>query len=76
MKWISVKERLPEKDKDVLVSNEHGEMFVGDYIPKFKEWYIPATGYYPTHWAELPAPPMVTHEQQIGSASYIKTDKD
>lgn len=65
MKWIKCSEQFPDKGKDVLVSNEHGEMFVGDYDPTFEKWYVPAGGYYPTYWTELPEPPIKTNNLKL-----------
>ena len=64
--WISVKDRLPEKNKDVLVFTELGKMAVAFYEGGIY-WYLYAGddgegGYEPsgekiTHWAQLPNPP-------------------
>lgn len=55
--WISVKERLPEQYKKVLVSN--GEYrWVSSYLDSVGLFYElrPFTGQ-PTHWMPLPEPP-------------------
>ena len=64
--WISVKDRLPEKNKDVLIFTELGKMAVAFYEGGIY-WYLYAGddgegGYEPsgekiTHWAQLPKPP-------------------
>lgn len=64
--WISVKDRLPEKNKDVLVFTELGKMAVAFHEGGIY-WYLYAGddsegGYEPsgekiTHWAQLPNPP-------------------
>lgn len=57
-KWISVNERLPEEDKDVLIyvpsKNGDSAHWVRDYHINGK-WII--HGYEPTHWMPLPEPP-------------------
>ena len=64
--WISVKDRLPEKNKDVLIFTELGKMAVAFYEGGIY-WYLYAGddgegGYEPsgekiTHWVQLPKPP-------------------
>lgn len=53
--WISVKDRLPEKNTDVLIYNI--EEYIGsDFLTKDGKWFwneeLP-----PTHWMPLPEPP-------------------
>ena len=53
--WISVKDRLPEKNTDVLIYNI--EEYMGtDFLTKDGKWFwneeLP-----PTHWMPLPEPP-------------------
>ena len=66
--WISVKDRLPQKDKDdkdwsvpVLYYYYHIRdwMFVGMYCFKDKHWYGDNAGSqnHTTHWMPLPNPP-------------------
>lgn len=62
MKWISVKERLPDKElEDVLIfPNSFGEVSFG-YCLKDGTWWSPVgedpENMDPTHWMPLPAPP-------------------
>ena len=65
MTWISVKERLPEISKTVLVWTLSGECFVGRMswwwdMPRWVSY--PGSSdlayrVYPTHWTELPEGP-------------------
>lgn len=73
MEWISVNDRFPEKDVQVLIyerfSNEPGLMAVSywdgtyDEYNGFKTYKFPDGQdeqpgfYYPTHWMPLPEPP-------------------
>ena len=55
MEWISIKDRLPEIDKDVLVVDCNiYEVCIYDGV----EFRTIDYGYfYPTHWMSLPEPP-------------------
>ena len=66
--WISVKERLPEYDDDVLLwASSWDHVYVG-YWRHSEEWIgrhraesegpLPTTD--PTHWMPLPPPPDTT----------------
>ena len=64
--WISVNERMPEPDKDVLLCFGLGDfrMAVGGKYELDEGWYsITDAEYYtdcdttPTHWMPLPDPP-------------------
>lgn len=64
--WISVNERMPEPDKDVLLCFGLGDfrMAVGGKYELDEGWYsITDAEYYtdcdttPTHWMPLPEPP-------------------
>jgi hypothetical protein len=56
--WISVKERLPEYDVDVLTI-EDGEMEVNAVSEYTQWWWSSDEGFErnPTHWQPLPEPP-------------------
>jgi hypothetical protein len=58
-KWISVEERLPDKDADVLFYGE----WIGVSGTKYREIYLTSIkeflyqGYKPIAWMPLPEPP-------------------
>ena len=64
--WVSVKDRLPEENKDVLVFTELGKMAVAFYEGGIY-WYLyigdngeggyELNGEKITHWVQLPKPP-------------------
>lgn len=67
-KWVSVKDRLPENDRFVLVCNDDGHMLVAQYIEETVQWQYKYTNYDVDvwddeeqgpvcWWAELPEPP-------------------
>lgn len=57
MEWISVKNRLPEKDGIYLVfGNTTGGGFGIDMARFFEVEFIKMNQ--PTHWMELPPPPI------------------
>ena len=64
-KWISVKERLPEKDQYVLISNGKsicvGELFLLPYTLTGDLMWVTDNGFVRdvTHWMPLPEPPEV-----------------
>ena len=60
VKWISVKERLPEEYTKALVATEDGQMLVAAYTSD--GWMYPCYGEKPTHWMTLPEPPEVADE--------------
>lgn len=57
-KWISVKDRLPEKWQNVLTVRTDGK-FRFDFIGSLDVWYedVNFVGYPVTHWMPLPQPP-------------------
>ena len=58
MKWISVKDRLPEIDDSVIVAFDNGDVDHDWFDTEFKHW---ARLRYDTrnitHWMPLPKPP-------------------
>jgi hypothetical protein len=59
-KWVSVEERLPERNEQVLVIDECG-VTVGSYSPMLEDWWSlrgdrMAPGPVVTHWMPLPSP--------------------
>lgn len=62
IKWISVKEQLPEKFISVLIhipSETPYPVVREGYIGEYGEWVCPILRYpiYVTHWAKMPEPP-------------------
>lgn len=61
--WISVKDRLPDNIKDVIVYDEYGLMYLAYYHPFRKYWLYVFTGkecaHKITHWMPLPEPPEI-----------------
>ena len=59
--WISVKDRLPEDDKEVLAyDSEHKEIVIAFYDSEYEEWTY--DDWYDgeiTHWQPLPELPEV-----------------
>ncbi len=63
MEWISIEEKLPERQLDVIGSNSQDE-WVGMIYYDGDNWYnnndfkgdCPC---YPTHWMPLPEPPKI-----------------
>ena len=65
--WISVKDRLPNKQGHYLVYTEEDGVFSAEYDPKRKRasWTDDYEGYCDldvTHWMPLPTPPKVNHD--------------
>lgn len=66
--WVSVKDRLPENSRFVLVCNDDGHMMVAQYIEETAQWQYKYTNYDVDvwddeeqgpvcWWVELPEPP-------------------
>jgi len=59
VEWISVKDRIPEPEVDILIYTAHGCIYTAEYCPGF--FYPNYEGRFGfndiTHWAELPEPP-------------------
>ena len=58
-RWVSVKDRLPEDEEEVLIY-EVGEMYIATYTIKhfftdFNEDNVAI--HHPSHWMSLPEPP-------------------
>ena len=61
-KWISVEERLPEPDKNVLTLKNRKRVRIGYYSEDCEEWVINDMIAYDediTHWMPLPTVPEV-----------------
>ena len=54
--WISVKDRLPEDEKSVLVITKNGKPWVAHYDLKWRGWRTSGSTTI-THWMPLPEPP-------------------
>lgn len=61
-KWISVKDRLPEPKKDVLVYSEieHPHKIRVDFLKASGQWF---NSFHVTHWMSLPQPPEKENEE-------------
>ena len=60
--WISVKDRLPDTDREVLVYDLDFGCFVLSY--RGMEWEdIPVIHPHITHWRELPKPPRMEEKE-------------
>ena len=56
--WISVKDRLPEEDTDVLVANGMGIEIAAYTTNPVKQWYgMNGQDVYAKYWTPLPEPP-------------------
>lgn len=59
-KWISVEDRLPKPDKNVLTLKNRKRVRIGYYSEDCEEWVINNMVAYDeciTHWMPLPEPP-------------------
>jgi Protein of unknown function (DUF551). len=53
MKWISVKERLPENGQECIFCDIRGHRFIVEYDDQtYMPWFEEVT-----HWQPLPEPP-------------------
>lgn len=58
MGWISVKDRLPERDGSYIVhSSKSGSVFVAHFWAGHRRWSQKSHNKYITHWMPLPEPP-------------------
>lgn len=57
--WISVNDRLPDTDLDVIICTKCGSVRFGWYNPELQVWFdiYGITIKSVTHWRELPDPP-------------------
>lgn len=70
--WVSVEERLPDSQADVLVVafwHENWQTMIGWYSDTVKKWRVitPHGEREPggvTHWMPLPAPPKKEHDHE------------
>ena len=61
--WISVKDRLPDTDREVLVYDLHLGCFV--LSCRGMEWAdLPTIHPHITHWRELPDPPRMEESKE------------
>ena len=61
--WISVKDRMPEPKKDVLVYSEieHPHKIRVDFLKVSGQWF---NSFHVTHWMPLPEPPKEQTERE------------
>jgi hypothetical protein len=59
--WVSVKERLPEDSKKILLYHQDGRTLFGLWSNRKEGWYFDSFGPWEkdevTHWMPLPEPP-------------------
>ena len=62
--WISVRDRLPDSYRDVIVCMETREVYCGWYATDSRIWHNMNVSEIEsvTHWRELPAPPRMEGE--------------
>jgi hypothetical protein len=86
MDWISVKDKLPEEDRNVILFSRN-EVFCGNlYVVKNKVfWGIQGCdgicyGFYekgePTHWMPLPNPPDINSCQDEHDINLCQKEKN
>lgn len=57
MKWISVKERMPELKEEIICCSEEGYISVEKYRGGDDIYCDSTDSGYATHWMPLPEPP-------------------
>lgn len=64
--WISVKDRLPDTDRDIIMCLETREVCCGWYSPALRIWHdMNATAIESvTYWRELPDPPRMEENKE------------
>lgn len=64
--WISVKDRLPDTDRDIIMCLETREVCCGWYSPALRIWHdMNATAIESvTHWREPPDPPRMEERKE------------
>lgn len=63
--WISVRDRMPGTDRDIIMCLETREVCCGWYSPALRIWHdMNATAIESvTHWRELPDPPRMEEKE-------------
>lgn len=63
--WISVRDRMPDTDRDIIMCLETREVCCGWYSPALRIWHdMNATAIESvTHWRELPDPPRMEEKE-------------
>lgn len=59
-RWLSVKDKLPDSPKTVLVAfgrADHKAVQTAAYYPDYGTWSMHGQCIAPTHWMQLPEPP-------------------
>jgi len=57
MKWISVKDRLPEYMDVVIIYNEFGQRLEAQYTGSDNEFTVGDHTHYASHWMDFPEAP-------------------
>lgn len=63
--WISVTDRIPDTDRDIIIYSEKKGACCGWYSPFLQVWYGTEAAKIEsvTHWRELPDPPRIEGEK-------------